>query len=224
MAAPIKHARGEVNSADATLPLTGLSNVVAYACRHSYARGIGIMVIHTAISPAGEPFRPGLPLMPACARVPAVPSRQNLGPYTVRKNYLARRSAPSGGRSGSARKTTQYLVDRFLRGLSAIGQERVVRRRPGIANDINKQCTAACLTSHGRGHISAPPRWGAGSRRKPRRSLTTRTATSQAILAAEFFRAGAALLPLCPCIRFAPMPDLGGPETATRKPEVDADH
>jgi hypothetical protein len=31
MAAPIKHARGEVNSAVATLPLIGLSNVVAYA-------------------------------------------------------------------------------------------------------------------------------------------------------------------------------------------------
>src|SRR5882757_3611991 len=80
MAAPIKHARGEVNSAVAALPLTGLSNVVAYAGRHSYARGIGIMVIHAAISPAGEPFLPGLPLMPACARVPAVPSRENLGP------------------------------------------------------------------------------------------------------------------------------------------------
>jgi hypothetical protein len=121
-------------------------------------------------------------------------------------------------------KKTQYVVDRFLRYLPAPGHERVVRRRPGIANDINEQCTAACLTSNGSGHISAPPRWGAGSRRKSRRSPTTRTATSQAILAAEFFRAGAALLPLCPCIRFAPMPDMGGPETATRKPEVDADH
>ena len=175
-------------------------------------------------SPAGEPFRPGLPLMPACARVPAVPSRQNPGPYTVRKNYLARRSAPSGGRSGSARKTTQYLVDRFLRCLHPIGHERVVQPRPGIANDINKQCTAACLTSHGRGHISAPPRWGAGSRRKPRRSLTTRTATSRPPGRRAYKSRGAALLPLCPCIRFAPMPDLGGPETATRKPEVDADH
>jgi hypothetical protein len=198
MAVPIKHARGEVNSSVATLPLTGLSNAVAYACRHSYARGIGIMVIHAAISPAGEPFRPGLLLLPACARVPAVPSRENLGPSTVRKNYLARRSGTSGGRSGSARKTTQYLVDRFLRCLHPIGHERVVQRRPGIANEINKQCTAACLTSHNSGHISAPPRWGAGSRRKPRRSLTTRTATSQAILAAEFYSRGRCALAAMP--------------------------
>ena len=183
-----------------------------------------MIVVHVAVSPAGEPFRPGLPRMPACARVPAVLSRRNLGPYTVRKNYLARRSGRFRVRRGRCNKTPQYVVDRFLRHLPAIGQERVVRRRPGIANDINRQCTAACLTSHGRGHISAPPRWGAGSRRKPRRSLTTRTATSQAILAAEFFRAGAALLPLCPCIRFAPVPDMGGPETVTRKREVDADH
>ena len=95
-------------------------------------------------------------------------------------------------------KRPQYVVDIFLRWLHAPGQERVVRRRPGIANDINKQCTAACLTSHGSGHISAPPRWGAGSRRKPRRSLTTRTATSQAILAAEFYSRGRCALAAMP--------------------------
>jgi hypothetical protein len=95
-------------------------------------------------------------------------------------------------------KKTQYVVDRFLRYLPAPGHERVVRRRPGIANDINEQCTAACLTSNGSGHISAPPRWGAGSRRKPRRSLTTRTATSQAILAAEFFSRGRCALAAMP--------------------------
>jgi hypothetical protein len=102
------------------------------------------------------------------------------------------------GRWWFARKTTQYVVDRFLRDLSVIGHERVVRRRSGIANKINEQCIAACLTSHGSGHISAPPRWGAGSRRKPRRSLTTRTATSQAILAAEFYSRGRCALAAMP--------------------------
>src|SRR6266851_5588929 len=42
------------------------------------------------------------------------------------------------------------------------------------------------------------PRWGAGSRRKPRRSLTTRTATSQAILAAEFYSRGRCALAAMP--------------------------
>jgi hypothetical protein len=104
-------------------------------------------------------------------------------------------SAPLRGRCS---KPPQYVVDRFLRPLGPVGQERVVRRRPGIANDINRQCTAACLTSHGSGHISAPPRWGAGSRRKSRRSLTTRTATSQAILAAEFYSRGRCALAAMP--------------------------
>jgi hypothetical protein len=156
------------------------------------------MVIHVATSPAGEPFRPGLPRIPACAPVPAGLSRRSLGPYTVGKNYLARRSGRLRARRGRYNKTPQYVVDRFLRYLPTIGQERVVRRRPGIANDINRQCTAACLTSHGSGHISAPPRWGAGSRRKPRRSLTTRTATSQAILAAEFYSRGRCALAAMP--------------------------
>jgi hypothetical protein len=157
-----------------------------------------MMVIDIAMSPAGEPFRPGPPRRPACARVLAVLSRQNPGPYTVRKNYLARRSGPFRALRGRCNKTPQYVVDRFLRLLGPIGQERVVRRRPGIANDINRQCAAACLTSHGSGHISAPPRWGAGSRRKPRRSLTTRTATSQAILAAEFYSRGRCALAAMP--------------------------
>ena len=102
------------------------------------------------------------------------------------------------GSRGRSIKRTQYLVVRFLRCLPAPGHERVVRQRPGIANDINEQCTAACLTSNSSGHISAPPRWGAGSRRKPRRSLTTRTATSQAILAAEFFSRGRCALAAMP--------------------------
>ena len=157
-----------------------------------------MMVIDIAMSPAGEPFRPGLPRMPACARVPAARSRRNPGPYTVRKNYLARWSGRFWALRGRGSKTPQYVVDRFLRRLPAPGHERVVRRRPGIANDINRQCTAACLTSHGSGHISAPPRWGAGSRRKPRRSLTTRTATSQAILAAEFYSRGRCALAAMP--------------------------
>jgi hypothetical protein len=156
------------------------------------------MVIHGATSPAGEPFRPGLPRIPACAPVPAGLSRRNPGPYTVGKNYLALRSGRLRARRGRYNKTPQYVVDRFLRYLPTIGQERVVQRRPGIANDINRQCTAACLTSHGSGHISAPPRWGAGSRRKPRRSLTTRTATSQAILAAEFYSRGHCALAAMP--------------------------
>jgi hypothetical protein len=157
-----------------------------------------MMVIHVAMSPAGEPFRPGLPRMPACARVPAVLSRRNLGANTVRKNYLERRPGCFRALRGRCSKTPQYVVDRFLRPLGPIDHERVVRRRPGIANDINKQCTAACLTSHGSGHISAPPRWGAGSRRKSRRSLTTRTATSQAILAAEFYSRGRCALAAMP--------------------------
>jgi hypothetical protein len=148
MAAPIRHVRGEVNSAG--------------------------------------------------ANIPGVPSRRNLGPSTVRKNYLARRSERLGALRGPSIKRTQYLVVRFLRCLTALGHERVVRQRPGIANDINEQCTAACLTSNSSGHISAPPRWGAGSRRKPRRSLTTRTATSQAILAAEFFSRGRCALAAMP--------------------------
>ena len=49
MAAPIKHARGEVNSVVAILPLPGLSNVVAYACRHACAR-IGMIVTQVAIA------------------------------------------------------------------------------------------------------------------------------------------------------------------------------
>jgi hypothetical protein len=159
---------------------------------------IGMMVIDIAMSAGGEPFRPGLPQMPACARVPAALSRWNLGPYAVRKNYLARRWWRFTALRGRCSKTPQYVVDRFLRPLEPVGHERVVRRRPGIANDINKQCTAACLTSHGSGHISAPPRWGAGSRRKSRRSLTTRTATSQAILAAEFFSRGRCALAAMP--------------------------
>jgi hypothetical protein len=117
---------------------------------------------------------------------------------TVRKNYLARRSGRFLARRGRCSKTPQYVVDRFLRCRPMPGHERVARRRPGIANDINRQCTAACLTSHGSGHISAPPRWGAGSRRKPRRSLTTRTATSQAILAAEFYSRGRCALAAMP--------------------------
>ena len=124
-------------------------------------------------------------------------SRQSCAPHLspVRKNYVARPVGPLGAR---APKTPQYVVDRFLRPSSAFGQERVVRRRRGITNDINKQSTAACLTSRGGGHISAPPRWGAGSRRKPRRSLTTRTATSQAILAAEFYSRGRCALAAMP--------------------------
>jgi hypothetical protein len=156
------------------------------------------MVIHVATSPASGSFRPGLPRIPACARVPAVLALRNPGAYTVRKNYLARRSGSFWALRGRCSKTPQYVVDRFLRPLGPVGQERVAQRRRGIANDINRQCTAACLTSHGSGHISAPPRWGAGSRRKPRRSLTTRTATSQAILAAEFFSRGRCALAAMP--------------------------
>ena len=129
MGAPIKHARGEVNSAVA-LPLTGLSNVVAYACRHSYARGIGIMVIRAAISPAGEPFRPGLPLMPACARVPAVPSRQNPVPDTVRKNYLARRSGPSVVVAGPpAKQHNIWLIDSCVVSRPSVRNESSVEGR-----------------------------------------------------------------------------------------------
>src|SRR5216683_298327 len=197
MAAPIKHARGKVNCR----LLFGLDRPeqCCGVCLPTLVRPrIGMIVIHVAMSPAGGSFRPGLPRMTACAPVPAVLSRPSLGPYTVRKNYLARRSGRVRALRGRHGKTPQYVVDRFLRCLPAIGQERVARRRPGIANDINKQCTAACLTSHGSGHISAPPRWGAGSRRKPRRSLTTRTATSQAILAAEFYSRGRCALAAMP--------------------------
>ncbi len=195
MAAPIEHARGEVNSAVVTLPLTGLSNVVAYPCRHC-APWIGVIVTQVAIA-AGERARSSLSRLPARPGACRAVTGES-APDTVRKNYLARRSGPAWCRSGSARKTTQYLVDRFLRCLHADGHERVARPRRGIANEINKQCTAACLTSHNGGHISAPPRWGAGSRRKPRRSLTTRTATSQAILAAEFYSRGRCALAAMP--------------------------
>ncbi len=60
----------------------------------------------------------------------------------------------------------QHVVDIFLRPPSRRRQERVVGRRPRIANEINEKCDAACLTPRCRGHISAPPRRGAGGRPK----------------------------------------------------------
>jgi hypothetical protein len=89
-----------------------------------------------------------------------------------------------------------------------------VRQRPGIANDINEQCTAACLTSNGSGYyISAPPRWGLVVGAVSRRSPDDEDRYKSGHLGRRVFRAGAA-----PC-RYArafaaPMPDKGGPETA----------
>jgi hypothetical protein len=197
MAAPIKHARGKVNCR----LLFGLDRPeqCCGVCLPTLVRPrIGMIVIHVAMSPAGGSFRPGLPRMPACAPVPCSAVTPESGPLYGTKELSCAAFGRVRALRGRHSKTPQYVVDRFLRCLPTIGQERVVRRRPGIANDINKQCTAACLTSHSSGHISAPPRWGAGSRRKPRRSLTTRTATSQAILAAEFYSRGRCALAAMP--------------------------
>src|SRR5580693_1123334 len=83
MGAAIAQTRGKVNFADATrLALTGLSNV------------------------------PDLPRMPACARVPAVLSRQNLGPLRYERIILR------GGRGAfwlvgvvAAKRHNMWLID-----------------------------------------------------------------------------------------------------------------
>ncbi len=97
------------------LPLTGLSNVVAHACRYSPERSVPCS--RTSTITRRDPTELDK-TTPAAAKPGALTA---LAALTPKARSLWWR----------VQKRPQYVVDIFLRWLHAPGQERVVRRRPG---------------------------------------------------------------------------------------------